>query len=41
MLDRSLQATISEIEAEVKEAFDYADKSPFPLAEQAYVGVYA
>jgi TPP-dependent pyruvate/acetoin dehydrogenase alpha subunit len=41
MLDGSLQATISEIQAEVTEAFDYADKSPFPLAEQAYVGVYA
>ena len=40
-LEASFQATIAEIEVEVAEAFDHAEKSPFPLAEEAYVGVYA
>lgn len=40
-LEASSQAIIAEIEVEVAEAFDHAEKSPFPLAEEAYVGVYA
>lgn len=37
----SFQAILSEVEAEIAEAFDYAERSPFPLAEEAYIGIYA
>lgn len=40
-LAASFQVILSEVEAEVTAAFDYAEKSSFPLAADAYIGVYA
>jgi TPP-dependent pyruvate/acetoin dehydrogenase alpha subunit len=37
----SFQVITAEVKAEVVEAFDYAERSPFPLAEEAYIGIYA
>ena len=40
-LESFFQTITAEVKGEVAEAFDYAEKSPFPLAAEAYTGVYA
>jgi TPP-dependent pyruvate/acetoin dehydrogenase alpha subunit len=42
MLDPALRARIeNEVEEEIREAFEYAEQSPFPAAEELYTDMYA
>ncbi len=40
-LDAQIQTVQSQIATQIREAFDFADRSPFPDQEAAYAGVYA